>query len=470
MNAMNKKISGNKERRLPLAPPPEIGCCGPIEAAQDMLGHDWRTVGEHLLAVEAADPVIHIPVTPDGDLRLPAALKERWNITAESELLLKETREGLVIWPAAPPLSKVYVEPTTACNYQCRTCVRNTWEEKVGFMAFSTFEKLMADLKTVKTLKEMAFWGIGEPLLHPDIIKMIALAHALGVKTELITNGALLTTDMAHNLITAGLDTLVVSVDGASSDAYEEIRCGGDFDQVTENIIGLQRAQWELGRKNPEIGVEFVVMKRNLEQLPQLAKTALSLGAAFIILSNLLPYTEDMKEEILYRQSTRMDNDAHRTKWAPEVILPRIDMHAEYMAPIADLLYLAGRPKIGLKEHAASDEGHCPFIWQGSTAVSWTGDVSPCIALMHSYPCFVLDREKQIKRSVMGNVTKEKLADIWNKEAYTAFRNRVRNFDFPPCIDCGGCDFAESNQEDCFGNPHPVCGDCLWARRVIVCP
>jgi hypothetical protein len=43
-------------------------------------------------------------------------------------------------------------------------------------------------------------------------------------------------------------------------------------------------------------------------------------------------------------------------------------------------------------------------------------------------------------------------------------------FDFSPCVHCGGCEWAESNEMDCFGNSFPVCGDCLWARGVILCP
>ena len=32
-----------------------------------------------------------------------------------------------------------------------------------------------------------------------------------------------------------------------------------------------------------------------------------------------------------------------------------------------------------------------------------------------------------------------------------------------------GCEFAETNEEDCLGNPHPTCGYCLWARGVVRC-
>lgn len=468
---MDKQKPHTKRISLPLAPPPEIGCCGEIEEIiGDLIGHDWRTVETNMTTAEKNDPVLRIAVTPDGNLRLPESLKERWAITEESELLVNDTREGIVIRPAAPPLSKIYVEPTTACNYHCRTCVRNTWEEKIEFMAFATFKKMIEDLKSVKTLREIAFWGIGEPLMHPDIIEMVSLAKDLGAKTEIITNGALLTRDVAHRLIEAGLDTLVVSIDGTSSDSYGDIRRGGDFEQVKENMIGLQRVRWELNRENPEIGVELVIMKRNLEQLSNLAQTARDFGAVFIVLSNLLPHTKDMMEDILYWHCARMQNRTRRTKWSPEIVLPRVDMCAEYLKPIGDLLYFTGRPKINLGQNAISDEDHCPFIWQGSTAVTAKGDISPCIALMHAYRCFVLEKEKVMKPYLVGNVADEHLMKIWEKEEYKAFRKRVRDFDFSPCVDCGGCDFSESNEEDCYGNTHPVCGDCLWARRVILCP
>jgi MoaA/NifB/PqqE/SkfB family radical SAM enzyme len=129
-----------------------------------------------------------------------------------------------------------------------------------------------------------------------------------------------------------------------------------------------------------------------------------------------------------------------------------------------------GRPKIGIAATAAADDDHCPFVWRGSATVAWTGDVSPCIALLHSYRCFVLGREKAIRRHVVGNIREEPIAAIWKKKDYQVFRRRVLTFDFAPCLRCGSCDYADTNEEDCYGNMHPVCGDCLWAQRVLLCP
>ena len=62
------------------------------------------------------------------------------------------------------------------------------------------------------------------------------------------------------------------------------------------------------------------------------------------------------------------------------------------------------------------------------------------------------------------------LASIWESPRYRAFRQRARSFDFSPCIDCGGCDLREKNEDDCFGSGFPSCGDCLWAAGFIQCP
>jgi len=412
-----------------------------------------------------------VQMAPGGEeLCLPAELRRRWNLSGNSEFLLTETPEGLFLAPEDPPLRKVYLEPTSACNLRCRTCVRTSWTEPTGFMELSTFRKLLDDLKRFPSLQEMAFWGVGEPLYHGDIVEMVALAHARGLRTEIVTNGILLDKRMSEGLVKARLDTIVVSVDGVTSESYADIRCGGDLSQVKDNIMGLRRARKSIFWDTPEVGIEFVAMRRNVDQLPELANIAFSMGATFIVVTNLLPYTEELQGEILYGFSAATRNDTPRYFASPELLLPRIDMRPEYMAPLLKLMNRVGRPKIGLRAYAPSDDDHCPFISRGSMAVTWTGDVSPCVALMHSYRCFVIGREKSIRSYTVGNVKEDEIQDIWNKKEYRDFRRRVATFDFAPCLRCGGCEYAESNEEDCFGNPHPVCGDCLWARRVLLCP
>jgi len=407
-------------------------------------------------------------VGKDSELRLPEELRRQWGLAPGAEFLVRETPEGLLLRPSDPPLAKVYVEPTTACNLRCRICVRNSWSEPVGSMQMATYRRLVDGLREVPSLRTMAFWGFGEPLLHPDIVEMVALAKELGAKTELITNGLLLDRQMAEGLVMAGLDTLVVSVDGTSPESHADIRSGTDLRLVQKNVEGLQAVRRANRRDNPEIGLEFVVTRRNVSELPNLHRLAYSMEASFIVVTNVLPYTEEFKEEILYWLATGSYPLA-RSKWSPEIVLPRIDARREYLEPLLGLLRYGGIID-PLPRRSDGTEGYCRFVGEGAVAVAWDGEVSPCVALMHSYTCYVLRREKAIRRYTLGNLGREEITRIWDRDEYAQFRARVQQFDFSPCAHCGGCQLAESNEEDCFGNQFPVCGDCLWARGIILCP
>jgi len=427
------------------------------------------TNGAGVAAVGRNDGIpLQIELGEDGGLRVPEEERRRWGLAPGSKLFIQETPEGLLLRPADPPLARVYVEPTNGCNLSCRTCVRNSWSEPVGLMPIESYRRLVDGLREVPSLRKMSFWGFGEPLLHPGILEMVRLAKGLGAETQLITNGLLLNRERAEGLVEAGLDSLVVSVDGASAEAYSAVRPGADLDLVRHNVGLLREARRSSPRHNPEIGIEFVVMRRNLGELRGLRELARSLGATFIVLSNVLPYTEDLKEEILYGLSAGRSISAVRSKWWPEVSLPVMDIRRDTLGPMLDLVtYSSMRGSPQIRSEAA---GYCRFVNEGSAVVAWDGEVSPCIALMHSYPCYVMGRKKLIRRYKLGNVGKEGIADIWKREEFVRFRDLVKRFDFSPCSDCGGCYLAESNEEDCFGNGFPVCGDCLWAKGVIQCP
>ena len=155
-------------------------------------------------------------------------------------------------------------------------------------------------LRNVPALHTVSFWGMGEPLLHPNIVTMVQAAKELGAEVELITNGLLLDADKAKDLIGAGLDRLVVSVDGVTPQVHAENRTGADLESVKANILTIRRLRYEMRKENPEIGIEFVLMRRNLAEVRKLRSLAFEMGASFIILTNVLPYTEEFRNEILY--------------------------------------------------------------------------------------------------------------------------------------------------------------------------
>ena len=367
-------------------------------------------------------------------------------------------------------LRKVYVEPTTACNLNCRTCVRHAWNEPEGFMAWPTYEAIIDGLAgppdADTTPPTLAFMGLGEPLLHPRFLEMVRYAKERGLRAEVTTNALLLTRELATDLLAAGLDQLVVSIDGATAESFSRVRPGASLTRVVNNVRNLHDLRGPYYGPSLRIGLEFVAMRSNVAELPGLNRLAAQLGASFVIVSNVLAYTPELMAETLYdRDATSFDGPA--TVASPAWRLPRFDWDEAVGAAMGRALRGAG--SISLADHDLGAANNlCPFVSADACAVAWHGGVSPCPPLLHTYTCYVQGREKLMTGWQVGHLPDEPLAVMWASALYAAFRERVRNFEFPPCTNCG-CELAEGNLEDCFGNPHPVCGDCLWARGVVRC-
>ena len=103
-------------------------------------------------------------------------------------------------------LNRVYIEVTNRCNLDCSICIRKYWDDVPGFLLYESYQKLLKDIQNIDPVPEIFFGGYGEPLFHPDIIKMIQGANQIGAKTILISNGTLLSGEMSKAIITAGLN------------------------------------------------------------------------------------------------------------------------------------------------------------------------------------------------------------------------------------------------------------------------
>ncbi|MEM0151284.1 MAG: SPASM domain-containing protein, partial [Thermoplasmata archaeon] len=101
------------------------------------------------------------------------------------------------------------------------------------------------------------------------------------------------------------------------------------------------------------------------------------------------------------------------------------------------------------------------------------GEVIPCYRFLHEYPEFIFKRKKIVKRFSFGNIKEKSLMEVWESIEYRKFRWIVKSSLYPSCIDCvfsrNGCHFVGDTTIDCEGNS-PSCGDCLWSRRLILCP
>lgn len=408
-------------------------------------------------------------VDEQGRLILPPDVMENYGLHPGVKVRLDEGKNFVRMHRPVTHLTKVYIEPTVACNLDCITCFRNAWEQPIGRMSEETFEAILASLRELDPIPSVYFGGIGEPLFHPKTIDWIAEVKALGVKVELITNGTILTEKKSQQLIDSGLDVLWVSIDGASPETYADVRMGAELPRIINNLKRFARLRPANHFPKPEIGIAFVAMKRNIADLPDVIKLGKSLKAKYFSVSNVQPATEEMQDDRLYMQT--MHNIAYLdAPHLPRLSLPKMD----FDETTRDALFETFNSQLnvtfaGNNWGGASDT--CNFIESGTMSIAWNGDISPCWPLMHTHTSYLHGKPRLSKKHVIGNVTKRSLSDLWSAPDYVAYRERLHNFAFAPCSFCGGCDLSETNEEDCIGNTtFPVCGGCLWAQGIIQCP
>ncbi|HLF27299.1 MAG TPA: radical SAM protein [Anaerolineae bacterium] len=416
----------------------------------------------------SSKPSVWADVDEHGRLVLPPELAAQYGLTPGARVRLDEDTNNVRLHRPVTQLAKVYVEPTDHCNIECLTCIRNVWDETMGRMSEATFARILEDVSTIAPRPTLFFGGLGEPLFHPRTPEWVAQAKAAGAAVELITNGTLLNEQKARQLIRAGLDRLWVSIDGATPESYADVRLGAELPRVLENVSRFRKLRPGAHRPKPEIGIAFVAMKRNIDDLPEVIALGRRLGAKHFKVSNVLPYTDALRDEMLY-PNVLSDITYLPSPWLPRLSLPKMEINDETY----DALFKALRSGYNVTfagNNLGGANDVCTFIESGSISIGWDGSVSPCLPLLHSHVHHINGHKRLVRRHLIGKVTERGLLELWLDPDYVAYRERVHSFAFAPCTFCGGCELLDDNTEDCLGNTFPACGGCLWAQGVIQCP
>jgi tungsten cofactor oxidoreducase radical SAM maturase len=384
-------------------------------------------------------------------ITLPQDFLQRRHLSAGREYWLDEREGDLILHPRLPDVKKIYIEATTGCNLQCRTCIRNVWSDPLSRMSPDTFQHIIENLADLPELEQVVFTCFGEPFTHPAILQMVAAVQKFGLEVVIGTNGMLLKPKIIGEIIRLGVNKLVISIDGGRSETHADIR-GVSLSPVIENIITLNQMKHQMDSLSPSIEIEFVIMQSNAGELNELAVIASKLNAARVLVSHVLPYTEDMRSEILYGYEpvTPFKTSSWANKADAWIMWATMDLPRMHWGAVR----------------------RCRFVQNKAMVIGWDGAVSPCYALSHNYSYFAIEGvKKQVSRYILGNVNGQSLKDIWMSEDYVRFRSEVREFHFPSCPNCDlreTCDLRTRN-EGCWGW-NPSCADCLWAQDIIRCP
>lgn len=327
-------------------------------------------------------------------------------------------------WSIRPSLpTELQLEVTGACNLRCKMCLvsyRPPMNRAKGSMSFDMFKRLVDDLPQ---LEKITLQGLGEPLLAPDLLRMVEYAAARDIRMGFNTNATLLTRAIAERLIQAGLCWLHVSLDGATPATYEGIRDRSHFERVYRNVAALVAAKQALGKDNPNLSIVMVAMRRNIGELVDLVRLTHDLGVDRMWVQNLSHSFSDTDPVGSYEQIRVFTIE--EALW-PEPTEQVVEIFRQATAVAEDLGVHLRLPRLEPAEPAgrACGTAGCNWPWR-STFVNHDGTVQPCCMVMGS------------DRMVLGDVRTASFAQVWHSPEYVRFREGLLSDD-PPAV-CRGC-------------------------------
>ena len=175
------------------------------------------------------------------------------------------------------------IESTSRCNLKCEMCPRNSFKQKTGDIDLELFKIIS---KYFKPGMDINLAGWGEPLLHTNLMEMIKIAKTKNARVGFTTNATLLDKETSEKLIKSGLDFIDFSIDGATQEIYEQIRKGAKFHNVINNIKNFIEIKESLDSKILSTSITFVMMKRNLHELPSMVELAKKLKVDLLTAKN----------------------------------------------------------------------------------------------------------------------------------------------------------------------------------------
>ena len=310
--------------------------------------------------------------------------------------------------PQSNPLALI-AELTHRCPLHCVYC-SNPLELQARSAELSTEEwsRVFREAAALGVL-QADFTG-GEPLTRPDILELIRAARAAGLYVNLITSGLPLDESRLEALVQAGLDHFQLSFQGAQEETANEIS------GTKAHAHKLRVLEW-LKHHRVAVTLNFVIHRRNIDQLPEMLSLAESSSATRVEFANVQYYGWAFaNRDSLLPTRAQLTQSIDFLKEAQERLSGKIKI--EYVVPD----YYAKYPK------------PCMGGWgRKLMLITPNGDALPCHAA------------RVIPGMSFENVKSRGLREIWeDSDAFQKFRGEVWMQE--PCKTCdrrtqdfGGC-------------------------------
>lgn len=166
--------------------------------------------------------------------------------------------------PLSLPLT-VFIQPTNVCNFRCNFCPESLpdYQQRAGFyhrLPMSLYEVIVSELKGWGKIKALKFYMEGEPLLNPDLPRMIRIAKDAGVadRLELTTNASLFNEGTARLLVESGLDYVRLSIYGVDERHTKITGSRYTAEQIRANVHAFRQVRDAMGSQTPILYAQYL--------------------------------------------------------------------------------------------------------------------------------------------------------------------------------------------------------------------
>jgi radical SAM protein with 4Fe4S-binding SPASM domain len=317
----------------------------------------------------------------------------------------------------------LYLEVTNRCNLLCATCPR-TYEdlEPPADLSWGLFIRIIEQLPN---LSRAVLHGVGEPMLVPELPRMVRYLKDRGVYVLFNTNGTVLNERNGRALIKAGLDELRVSLDASTRESYKAIRGKDYFNRILRNVRRFRDLQESEGHAKPRVSAWLTGLKQTTAELPDFVTLAAEIGVGEVYLQRLVYFDRDTiglarPEQSLFERMSAEDA-SH---------LAAAEKKARELGITFSASGAASEPGASLRR--GSDKNPWSLCGRPWTVMYITanGRALPC--------CIAPFSQHGYENYTLGDATKDELREIWNGAAYQGFRTALKS-DRPPqaCANCG---------------------------------
>jgi len=172
------------------------------------------------------------------------------------------------------------IDPSFGCNLRCPLCLSEMARRdgyRLPTLRLDQLDRILAQYGDCLVRIWLSLWG--EPLLNKDLPAMIARCKQRDIWVLISSNMSVpLKPHATEDLVRSGLDSIILSIDGATQATYSRYRQGGSLDLALDNVRQLVAAKRALGSPTPHLYWRYLTFAWNRHEVEQARQLAASLG------------------------------------------------------------------------------------------------------------------------------------------------------------------------------------------------